>query len=288
MIKMAKRVFEALNWASSFLESEGSEKTAAEILLRHHLDVSRSQLFASFHDEIPLQKWQRFQADVHRFAEGVPVQYLTGVEHFYGRVFSVNQEVLIPRPETEELVVGALERVDEHFPKTDVLDLVDIGTGSGAIAVTLALESEQFRVTATDIAESSLAVAKGNSERLGANIRFLQGDLLQPLIELGQKVDCLVSNPPYIPLTDADTLHPRVRDYEPSRALFGGEDGLLLYRRLIQQLPAVIKERGLVALEVGIGQAEVVAKMLSDVLSNANVEIAEDINGKQRLVFARW
>lgn len=288
MINMAKKVFEALHWASSFLEARGSERMAAEILLCYHLNISRSQMFAIFHDEIPDEKWRQFQADVHKFAEGVPVQYLTGVEHFYGRVFLVNEEVLIPRPETEELVQGTLKRLREHFPERDVLNLVDVGTGSGAIAVTLALENERLHVIATDIAEQSLIVAEENANRLGVSVRFLQGDLLQPLIDSGQKVDCIVSNPPYIPLADADTLHPRVRDYEPSRALFGGEDGLVLYRRLIQQLPTVIKEKGLVSLEVGVGQAEVIADMLVKVISEAEVDIVNDINGKQRMVFARW
>ena len=284
---MHRNIYEVLTWASSFLKQHGKEERVAELLLCHHLRLTRAQLLARLRDPIDESVHQSFMADVHKHVyEHVPVQHLIGYEHFYGRPFLVNRHVLIPRPETEELVQGVLTRISHLFPDNHQLDVVDVGTGSGAIAVTLALENPALRVTAIDISREALRVAAQNAERLGAEVAFLRGDLLRPLIEANRKVDVVVSNPPYIPEGDIALLSPIVKDHEPFVALAGGEDGLAFYRRFARELPLVLKERALVAFEVGAGQGEAVAALLEEAFPPANVEVAFDINGKDRMVYA--
>ncbi|MGP3560126.1 peptide chain release factor N(5)-glutamine methyltransferase [Geobacillus sp. BK01] len=283
---MRRNVHEVLAWASSFLRAHGKEERAAEWLLCHHLATDRAGLFARWREPVEEAVYERFAADVRRHAvDHVPIQYLIGYEYFYGRPFLVNRHVLIPRPETEELVLGVLERLPRLFAGRERIDVVDVGTGSGAIAITLALENERLSVTATDISEDALTVAKENAARLGARVAFRCGDLLQPLIEHGQTVDVVVSNPPYIPDTDAAALSPVVKDYEPHTALFGGHDGLDFYRRFARELPFVLGVPALVAFEVGAGQGEAVAALFAAAFPEAKVEVAFDLNGKDRMVY---
>lgn len=280
------QVFEALKWASSFLQNAGREENAAELLICHHLQMTRAQLLANMRTSIREEVWQSFQHDVYKHASGVPVQYLIGYEQFYGRSFIVNKEVLIPRPETEELVYGILERTNEIFANEKEINVVDVGTGSGVIAITLALENERMNVTGIDIAYESLKVAKENSKRLNASVRFIQGDLLQPFIKAGEKVDIVVSNPPYIPDEEILSLSAVVKDFEPKRALAGGPDGLHFYRRLVKEIPYVIKSKAFIGFEIGHGQGADVANMIEQAFPKAKVEIVNDINGNERIVFA--
>lgn len=283
---MSKKVFEALAWASSFLKESGRDEHAGELLLRHVLNMSRSTLFASLRDEVDEKSRADFAMKVNMHAQGEPVQYIIGSEEFYGRSFLVNREVLIPRPETEELVYGALERIKRLFGSKQRVHLVDVGTGSGAIAITLKLEYPDLHVTATDIAEQSLRVARENAEVLRAEVDFLQGDLLLPFVESGEKFDVIISNPPYIPIGDHKVMSVVVTEHEPHRALFAGEDGLDLYRRFMHELPLVVKEKALVGFEIGAGQSAAVSEMLQEKFPHALVEIVYDINGKDRIVFA--
>lgn len=292
------KIYEALNWASSFLKEQGREEKAAELLLRHFAGMSRAELFASYQDELDGEVEAAFRASVSEHVSGRPVQYIIGFEEFYGHRFIVNEEVLIPRPETEELVYGTLQRIDKLFGKNkadlwaehenakDSIELVDIGTGSGAIAVSLKLEMQDLAVTATDLAETSLAVAQENASRLGALVEFTHGDLLQPFISAGRKFDVVISNPPYIPVSDIEWMSDIVTEHEPHRALFAGADGLDLYRRFMEELPLVLKNKAIVGFEVGAGQSEAVAEMLRATFPTAHVEIVYDINGKDRMVFA--
>jgi len=280
------KIFEALKWASSFLREHGREENIGEMLLCHYLELSRAQLLAEIREELPPAVKEKFVAAIEKVVSGVPVQHIMGYEEFFGRKFLVNEEVLIPRPETEELVQGLLARIGRLYPATDVIKVVDVGTGSGAISVTLALENQELEVMTVDIAKASIDVAQENATRLGAKVRFIEGDLLGPLIEEAQKVDVIVSNPPYIPEDDIATLSTVVKDHEPLRALVGGRDGLDFYRQFMKEIPLVLKERGIVAFEVGVGQGEDVAQMLRDTFPGARVEVVDDINGKDRMVFA--
>ncbi len=279
-------VYEALKRASSFLAEAERDHNAGELLLRHHLNMSRAEMLANLRTELPAGTWESFKADVNRHADGVPVQHMIGTEEFYGRSFIVNKEVLIPRPETEELVEGILIKAKSLFSGYTEVEAADIGTGSGAIAISLALENSVFKVSAIDIAQESLDVAELNAKNLGADIQFLHGDLLMPILSSGKKLDVVVSNPPYIPNADILELSPVVKDHEPLRALAGGEDGLDFYRRLAEEIPLVIKERALIAFEVGAGQGEDVKALLLEKLPHADAEVKYDINGKDRMVFA--
>ncbi|MFJ7977769.1 peptide chain release factor N(5)-glutamine methyltransferase [Peribacillus sp. NPDC096379] len=286
MIKSCKKVYEALNWASSFLVENNRDRNAGEILLQYYLGVNRSQLLASLHDELPEHIKTSFIQSVEKHAEGTPVQYITGTEEFYGRTFKVNEEVLIPRPETEELIEHALRKIKKMFPVEQSLTLVDIGTGSGAIAITMKLECPNLLVTATDIAKPSLDVARTNGNALSAEVEWVQGDLLAPFIEKGQTFDILLSNPPYIPVADKETMSVVVTEHEPHRALFAGEDGLDFYRRFMEELPRVMKKPGLIGFEFGAGQGNSVAEILQKTFPKALVSVEYDINGKDRMVFA--
>ena len=283
---MAKKIYEALNWASSFLKENGRDQNAGELLLKHYLQCSRSQLLASLHDDLGQDVWQTFENAIYLHIEGNPVQYMIGYEEFYGRTFNVNEAVLIPRPETEELVYHTLAKMKTLFPNRQDLRLVDVGTGSGAIAITMKSERPSLLVTATDIMDNALAVAKDNASQLGVDICFVQGDLLQPFMESNQKFDIVLSNPPYIPEGDIEVMSEVVTEHEPHTALFAGADGLVLYRRLCEELPKVLNERYLVGFEIGAGQGEAVADLLQEALPKAKVSIEYDINGKDRMVFA--
>jgi release factor glutamine methyltransferase len=280
------KIYEALKWASSFLAEAERDHNAGELLLRHHLNMSRAEMLANLRTDLPDGVWESFKTDVNRHAEGIPVQHMIGSEEFYGRSFMVNKEVLIPRPETEELVEGILLKVKYLFNGYSSVEAADIGTGSGAIAISLALENPMFKLCAVDIAPESLEVAQLNAKNLGAEVEFLHGDLLSPILNSGKKLDVVVSNPPYIPDADILELSPVVKDHEPLRALAGGVDGLDFYRRLAAEIPLVISERALIAFEVGAGQGEDVKALLLDKLPHAEAEVKYDINGKDRMVFA--
>ncbi|WP_404330470.1 peptide chain release factor N(5)-glutamine methyltransferase [Mesobacillus maritimus] len=283
---MSKKLYEALNWASSFLKEKQRDENVGELLLRHFTGMSRSKLFAELREDLQPEVWAQFEEAVRQHEKGVPVQYIIGAEEFYGRLFNVNPAVLIPRPETEELVYGVLKRLDSMFGVEGVLELADVGTGSGAIAITLKLENPRLKVTATDLSEQALATARANATRLGAGIEFIQGDLLAPFIRTGKKLDVVISNPPYIPVADQSTMSEIVTDHEPHMALFAGEAGLDLYRRFMNELPLVLKEKALVGFEIGAGQGEAVADLLKQTFPRAKVEVEFDINGKDRMVFA--
>ncbi|MEH7455868.1 peptide chain release factor N(5)-glutamine methyltransferase [Bacillus sp. JJ1127] len=279
------RVYEALKWASSFLQENGRDENAGEIVLCHVLKTNRTGLMMNMREEIPEEQDKAFTEFIHKHVDGIPVQYMLGYEMFYGRSFFVNEEVLIPRPETEELIVGVLNRIQRKFGKQE-LHVADIGTGSGAISITLALENKGLHMYTVDIAQESIEVAKENAKALGANVTFYHGDLLSPFYETGQKLDVVVSNPPYIPEEDWRGLSSVVKEHEPKRALVGGEDGLDFYRRFMEELPRVLQKKAIVAFEVGVGQGGDVKGLLEQAFPQAHVEVAFDINGKDRMVFA--
>ncbi|MBS4175408.1 peptide chain release factor N(5)-glutamine methyltransferase [Bacillus sp. FJAT-49736] len=281
------KVYEALKWASSFLQENNRDANSGELLLCSFLNTTRSHLYASMRDELPEEIWLPFEQAVKDHATGVPIQHIIGYEEFYGRKFQVNEQVLIPRPETEELVLGTIQRIKEHFGLQPDIKLADIGTGSGAIAITMKLECPFLSVTATDISSAALQVAIGNAKLNHAEVNFKRGDLLQPIFESNEKVDIVLSNPPYIPNRDKDFLSTVVKDHEPHLALFGGEEGLDYYIRFMEELPFVITNRALIGFEIGAGQGEKVATLLRETFKDSCIEIVNDINGKDRMVFCR-
>jgi len=278
-------VYEALNWASSFLKEHDRDENAGELLLMWIMGFSRARLLAELKMEIPEHEYDQFVETVKEHVSGRPIQHIIGYEEFYGRKFIVNEHVLIPRPETEELIVAVLERVDSYFSNSSKLKCVDIGTGSGAIAVTMKLERPEFAVAASDISEEALNIARKNADALGAEIDFRHGNLIEPF--LNEKWDIILSNPPYIPNEEKNTLSDVVRDHEPHNALFGGIDGLDFYRRFSSDLPKIINKKALIAFEIGAGQGEAVADLMKKAFPNSKTEIILDINGKDRIVLTR-
>lgn len=276
------KIFEALNRASSYLLDNGREEAAARILLQHELRLSQAGLLASMRDELDNTSYERFWSLVEQHAKGTPVQHLTGYEVFYGRKFSVNPDVLIPRPETEELVEEALELIRRYIPNPSP-EIADIGTGSGIIAVTMKLEMPSSKVTATDISQKALDTAKRNAVELEAEIDFKLGDLLEPL--QGQKWDIILSNPPYIALSEAESISDSVKDFEPHSALFADQEGLALYRKMMEDLPELLNKPGIVGLEIGHLQGEAVENMLKNAFPQAKIYCKKDINKNDRMVF---
>jgi release factor glutamine methyltransferase len=280
---MCKTNFEALTRASSFLEENKREKEVARYLLQHVLQKNYSELMMTIYDEITPEAYQTFWSYIEEHATGRPFQYITGQESFYGRDFLVNEHVLIPRPETEELIEEVKNRVARLFEEHKTLKIADIGTGSGAIALTVKKEISNAEVTATDISAEALVVAKKNAERLEAKVEFKQGDLIAPIAD--QKWDIILSNPPYIGSHEAESLSDTVIDYEPHLALFAAEDGLQLYRKMTEQLPEIMNAPSFIGFEIGYAQGPAVQKMLQNAFPLADVEIVQDINQKNRFVF---
>jgi release factor glutamine methyltransferase len=245
----------------------------AETLLAHTLDRDRAWLLAHTDDDLSPQDLEALRALVDRRAAQEPLQHITGTQEFFGLNFRVTPDVLIPRPETEHLVEAVLNWAPAQSGlQPSIADavvsrrlrIVDVGTGSGAIAIALASVLDHASLTAIDISPAALAVARSNATQhhLAGRIRFLQGDLLTPVA--GEcPLDVVVSNPPYVALSDAQALAPEVRDHEPSLALYAGSDGLEIYRRLIPQALDLLRPGGLLALEIGFGQRQALADLLT-------------------------
>ena len=282
---MRNTVYEALNRASSFLIEKGRDENAARLLLQHILQTNYSGLMMRMQDELTEVEQQQLNDYVEAHAAGRPVQYIIGQEEFYGRIFAVDESVLIPRPETEELIVCAMQHMTQLFGQQAQLNLADIGTGSGAIAVTMKKEWPNLNVTATDISAVALATAQRNAATNDADISFVQGDLTAPIAH--QKWDVVLSNPPYIAFDEKRDMSDVVLEHEPHSALFAEEDGLILYRKLAENLPDLMETPGFIAMEIGYKQGPAVKEMFTKAFPTAEVEVVQDINGKDRIVYCK-
>lgn len=275
------KVTEWLAQAKATLQTAELEPVISEVLMQRQMGWTKTQMVLSRHELVPTTVLAMLDEQLSRALAGEPVQYITGEEVFYDRVFSVSEAVLIPRPETEELVEHVLS-VLKKFP--DDARVVDVGTGSGAIAITLKKEQPTLRVFASDISVEALAVAEKNAQTLAAEITFVQGDLLQPLIDSGEKFDVVVSNPPYVAYSETDVMDVSVIEYEPHLALFAENDGLALYQRLIQQLPSCLKKGGVAAFEIGYHQGEAIKSALAEAYPQAKIAVVKDLSGNDRVV----
>ncbi|RKN78932.1 peptide chain release factor N(5)-glutamine methyltransferase [Paenibacillus ginsengarvi] len=258
---------EACLQASSFLTGNGVEAgdaaASAEWLLEHLLGCSRSELFMRWNESFPAEQSERWNGLLERRAAGEPVQYIIGEQEFYGLPFRVTSAVLIPRPETELLVEKVMELGRRRWPEGRPL-VADIGCGSGAIPVTLAVKCSPWNITASDISPEAIEVARRNAllNGVGDKVAFYQGDLLEVYIRERIAIDILVSNPPYIESGDIAFLQREVRLHEPVLALDGGTDGLDFYRRIVGQVELLPSPPALIGFEVGQGQAPAVAELL--------------------------
>jgi release factor glutamine methyltransferase len=271
----------ALKQGQDLLETAkvAAPRLTAEVLLAHAVGRDRAWLFGHYEEELREVWWIHYGRYLHERMAGKPTQYITGRQEFYGREFRVTPDVLIPRPETEHVIEAALAR------SQNTASIIDIGTGSGAIAVTLALETKA-RVIATDISGAALRVAADNAQRLNASVRFAACDLAGAIAS--RSFDLVVSNPPYVPEDDSSTIQREVRDHEPAVALYGGADGLEIYRRLIPEAARLLIPGGWLVMELGYKSSDAVRAMLNNGLRGwSGVEVIADLAGWPRVIIAR-
>lgn len=250
----------------------------AELLLQHLLRRERAALLARWKERLSADEAAIYLDLIERRFAGEPIQYIVGETEFFGLPFSVSSDVLIPRPETEHLVEKAIELAGRFTEPR----IVDIGTGSGAIAVALARALSVAQITAIDISPQALAIAKGNAERNGVadRVRFLGGNLLAPVAK--ERFEMIVSNPPYVPASDRSSLAVEVRDYEPAVALFAGADGLDVIRQLIPAAFAALEPGGALIMEIGYGQ-DTAVRLLLEENEFEPIEFTTDLQGIPRV-----
>jgi release factor glutamine methyltransferase len=267
----------ALLQGTGLLEEAGAAapRLTAEVLLGHALHQRREYLFAYPERELHEVEWLHYGRYLHERLSGRPTQYITGRQEFFGREFRVTPDVLIPRPETEHVVDAciALGR--------GVRRILDVGTGSGAIAATLALEM-RMETCATDISPAAAAVAAGNASRLETKVRLVVCDLMDAIGE--GTMDLVVSNPPYVPVTQREGLQREVRDFEPHLALFAGQTGFEVYNRIVADAPRVLRPGGWLILELGFGSLDHVRGLLD---GWGEVRVEPDLAGIPRVIAAR-
>ena len=259
----------------------GKEESAVILILEAVTKLETNFLYMKMNEEIDDKTIFDFNKifDIYLF-ENKPVQYLIGYSTFYGYDFKVNENVLIPRFETEELVENVLYRYDKHF-KGQKVDVCDLACGSGCIGVALSLEEPNMNVIASDISNEALEVAKYNNDNLGAKVKFLQGDMLEPL--KGYKFDIFVSNPPYIP--NDELVDPLVKDNEPNIALFGGSDGMKFYDIILKGVKPLLKDKAIIAFEHGYDKKEEMIALANKYFPKSKVEVLKDLEGKDRMTF---
>ena len=257
------------------------EESAVVLLLEAVTKLETYELYVKMSEEIEEDIVNKFNEIFDKYLhDNKPIQYLIGYTTFYGYDFIVKDSVLIPRCETEELVENVLYRYDEHF-KGKIVDVCDLATGSGCIAISLAKEEKNMRVIATDISPEALEVARKNNEKMGAAVKFFEGDMLAPLGDM--KFDIFVSNPPYIP--EAEEVMSLVKDNEPNIALFGGSDGMKFYKIILSGLKPHLKEKAMIAFEHGYDKKDEMQKLAKFYFPKAKVETLKDLEGKDRMTF---
>jgi release factor glutamine methyltransferase len=287
---MGLQIKEIISVAENVLRESGDSdyKTDAEMLLCHAIKYDSQRIFMNWAKEVDDDHAEVFFAMVQKRAEGTPTQYLTNEQVFKGLSFYVDENVLIPRPETELLVDEAVAYLKDNRSAKNVLDL---GTGSGIVAISLAKKSASLKITASDVSEKALAVAERNASRLGvkSQIKFVNSDVFGGFKTgfAGPKWDVIVSNPPYIKSHILPNLQREIYEHEPMTALDGGEDGLNLYRRLISDAPSFLRKTGAVFFEIGYDQAHEVTALFRENGSYVRIAVTPDIAGHDRVISAR-
>lgn len=269
-----------------FVESDvPSPRLNAELLLMFALDCERSYLYAHPERELTASEKYRYDEVVRERSKGCPTQYITGHQEFWGLDLLVSPAVLIPRPETEHVVETALELVrDYRYDGTGRLRMVDVGTGSGCIALALASEMPHIEFHACDISDDALEIARVNAARLalGNKVLFRKSDLLA--VYADEKFDFIVSNPPYVGEVDADKVQKQVREFEPKIAVFSGHEGMDIYRRLIPEAHSALRPGGWFITEIGYSEEENVKKLL---VGWTDIQVTADLQGIPRVIAAR-
>lgn len=270
--------FEARKWAS-FAIKDNSEVTIDDIdyLMRYRFDLTPTELLLKYRHQMTTEQLAQFKQDVAQLTAGIPPQYIVKLAPFYGLTLTVNPAVLIPRMETEELIDWILTDNDEN--KRQVLD---IGTGSGAISLALKANRPQWQVTASDISEEALAVAQTNAQNNQLAVTLINSDVFA---NIQGKFDIIVSNPPYIPLTEKQYMDQRVIDHEPSLALFAADNGLQIYRQIAADFAKYLTDNGQLFLEIGFRQEAAVMQIFKEAVgSEYLVSARHDLAGNQRMI----
>ena len=311
-----------LNWAAEYLKSLNipSARLDSEVLLSFVLNKDRTYLYTNSEKPILPEEHKKFKELIERRGRREPLSYITGCKEFWSLNFKVTQDTLIPRPETEILVQAVLDIIRGNNPPSPPFskggkrgnNILDIGAGSGNIAVSIAIKLPDSHIFAVDKSDSALSVAKENAiiHNVAGRITFLKGDLyipfnphtspltspFSPPSEGGERevvkggegglFDIIVSNPPYIPTGDIEGLMPEVRDWEPKWALDGGKDGLEIIRKIIKDAPLFLESGGFIAMEIGFGQSEKVSRIISDTDKFHNIKMIKDLSGIKRIVTA--
>ena len=251
----------------------------AKMLLADLLDINSLELLTILDKEIDEKIVYEYKRRVDELREGRPIQYIIGNVNFYGNKIIVDERVLIPRFETEQLVEKTINRINILF-KTDELSIIDLGTGSGAIGLALKSKLPNSEVDLLDISTDALDVAKINAKNLGLEVNIIQNDMLE---NIDKKYDVIISNPPYI-RTDEE-IEDIVRDNEPRIALFGGKDGLDFYRKILSDITKNLKDKYLIAFEMGDLQKDGVTSIAKEFLPNANIDCLKDLSNRDRMIF---
>lgn len=271
-----------INYAKAKCATKDLDTSSVDWLVMDLFDWNRTDMIMK-QNKIPTEMEQNKLDDAfERLYQGEPVQYIVGFQSFYGEVFDVNQHCLIPRPETEEVMLHFLNELPDNSK------VVDIGTGSGNIPVMLKKLNKSLEVFATDISLEALKVAKSNAQKHEVDINFLHGDCLTPLIEQQITVDGLISNPPYIDRKDIDIMTNSVVNFEPDSALFADDNGLAIYKSILEDLPHVLNDNAKVVFEIGFNQAEILKTIIESLYSHIDVKIIQDINNNDRIISFNW
>lgn len=276
-----------LTWVTDYLTQKGVDapRLSAELLLSHVLSLKRIELYTQYNRVVPQEQLVQLRGLVRRAGEHEPVAYLVGRTEFYCLEVEVTPDCLIPRPETELLVQRSIELLRK---RTGPQYICDLCTGCGIIAVAIARNVPDAKVLATDLSEPALAVAARNVEKhqLQDRIELRHGDLFDPLVPRLDQFDLMACNPPYISAAEYEALDRNVKDYEPRLALYAGEDGLDLYRRIVQKADQFLKPDGVLLLEIGYQQGPAVGELLEETGAFALIRIDKDLQGHDRVVTA--
>jgi release factor glutamine methyltransferase len=279
---------EALRHGSRMLSAEGGSEEAsleAELLLAHALSTDRTHLYQRLREALPDDAASAFDALLQRRLAHEPTAYILGRKEFYGLDFDVTPAAIIPRPETETLVELVLEFVAAREAEHETR-VVDVGAGCGAVAVALAANLPQAGIVATDVSPQALALARRNAERhqVAERIRFLEGDLLEPL---DAPVDVIAANLPYVRSGDFEAAPPEIRQHEPRLGLDGGPDGLRVIERLLRQAPSWLKGGGALFVEIGEEQGEAARRLAAEAFPQARIEVRKDLSALDRVLVVR-
>lgn len=270
---------ELVNNGTIELETAGVYAGFARVLMLELLREQDLDMFTVFQEEASDDFTEVYENKIKLLSQDIPLGYVLGYEWFYGYKFTVNEDVLIPRSETEELVGHVLSDIDSYFESPVI---ADVACGSGAIGIALSLETN-LPVISSDISEEALVVARKNAEDNNAQVEFVAGDMLDPIIDRGIKLDVLVCNPPYIKNTEH--IQTSVLNNEPHVALFGGEDGLFFYRRVLEKADQVLKDKAMIAFEIGFDIGDAVVELAKHHFPTAKVVLRQDMNRLDRMVF---